>query len=41
MKKNEYVAPKMEIVEIEVGNSLLLSTSDTIGGDKNDGFPED
>ena len=41
MKKKEYVAPAMETVEIEVGNSLLLGTSDTIGGGNNSGYPDD
>lgn len=31
MKKNEYLAPEMEIVEIEVGKPLL-DASDPIGG---------
>lgn len=37
MKKNEYVAPELEIVEIKTCQPLLIG-SETLGGDKdNDG----
>lgn len=31
MKKNEYVSPEMEIVEIEMSGSVLLEMSQTGG----------
>ena len=38
MKKNEYIAPEMEIVEITEKYALLLETSgDGAGGDVGDG----
>ena len=42
MKKNEYVAPKMETVEIKVEDSLLISASgDTLNPGKHPDGPDD
>ena len=41
MKKNEYVAPKMETVEIKVEYSLLGASGDTLNPGKHPDGPDD
>lgn len=40
MKKNEYVAPEMEIVEFTEQCSILNASDPTGGGDKGGTFPK-
>lgn len=34
MKKNEYVSPKMEIIEVKMQNILLAGSDTETGGEK-------
>lgn len=39
MKKNAYLAPEMELIELEVNNSLLATSDGTEPGFGGDGEP--
>ena len=41
MMKKEYIAPTMEVVEMEVASMLAISDGDEFGGNPDDEFEEE